>query len=77
MKKEFQEFVDIHPNNWSAILIIGKKEDIKNKLNWLLEQTSFLPENSPLKQRWWHILNGNDIPKCSYCNLNHVIIKNI
>jgi hypothetical protein len=43
----------------------------------LIELTSFLPENSAMNIRCWHIINEvKKIPKCKHCEKNHTKFNN-
>ena len=33
----------------------------------LVEITDYLPEQAPVALRFWHLVNGRDVPKCSTC----------
>jgi len=64
---EFLEFVSQTPN-WLKKLN-NNKEKFKPIIDHMIGLTYFLPENSGLAQRWWHINNNVFYaPKCKVCN---------
>jgi hypothetical protein len=65
MKEKLIQFLSNQPENYnkSATRYLYKKEPELWK--WILESTSFLPDDAKPKQRCWHILNDNFIrPVC-------------
>jgi len=59
MKENLIKFLGEQPENYnkSATRYLYKREPELWK--WILESTSFLPDNAKPKQRCWHILNDN------------------
>ncbi len=65
MKQKLIEYLENSPENYnkSSTRYLYKREPELWK--WVLESTSFLPEDALPKQRIWHILNDKtEIPKC-------------
>lgn len=65
MKQKLIEYLENSPENYnkSATRYLYKKNPELWK--WILESTSFLPDDAKPKQRIWHILNDkNEVPKC-------------
>lgn len=48
---------------WVQLFNAGKRLEV---LQDLIQQTNYLPESTPVKVRYYHLVNGPEVPKC-YC----------
>lgn len=62
-----KQFILANPQNWAKTVGNANNKKHNDKRNWLIAQTTYLPENSPMSRRWWHIEHGPDIPSCKEC----------
>ncbi len=63
-KEDLINFYHLYKNNIDKISAIFQNRTVKEIL---LDNTKYLPETVTNSNRFYHLINGSEIPKCKYC----------
>lgn len=73
MNLQKQQLLDIFNKKWSPSAFKRSNPEL---FQYLTEITAFLPENSTIRRRSWHVIHDcYSIPMCDNCNMNPIFFR--
>lgn len=66
MFDRFIRFTISHPN-WKRFITISNDDIVVSYKDYLMSSTSYLKDGATLSHRYWHLINGADVPLCANC----------